>query len=94
MCTSQVEVAKLFGAIQIVLWGKPQLTQELTGFSEYVNRFSQSWKKNGELTIAKHEKQLWSHKLKGDCYTCWGLTLEMVKRIVALSVPGLTVQKN
>ena len=83
MCTSQVKVAKLFGYNLAV--GKaiadPRVDMVLRVCQQVVTKFSQSGKKNRELTIAQHEKQLPSHKLKGDCRTPWGSTLEM-KRIL------------
>ena len=44
--------------------------------------FSQSWKKNNELTKVQQQQQLPLHKLKADVSTRWGSTAVMVKRIL------------
>ena len=44
--------------------------------------FSQSWKRNNELTKVQQQQQLPLHKLKADVSTRWGSTAVMVKRIL------------
>ena len=59
-----------------------RITKVLRVCRQIVAKFSQSWKKKRDLATAQHEKQLPSHKLKADCPTRWGSTLEMLKRII------------
>ena len=49
---------------------------------EVVAAFSQSWKRNNELTKVQQQQQLPLHKLKVDVSTRWGSTAVMVKRIL------------
>ena len=48
---------------------------------QIVAKFSQSWKKSRDLAAAQRQKGLPCHKLKGDCQTRWGSSLQMIKRI-------------
>ena len=59
-----------------------RITKVLRVCRQIVAKFSQSWKKKRDLATAQHEKQLPSHKLKADCTTRWGSTLEMLKCII------------
>ena len=48
---------------------------------QVVAEFSQSWKKSQDLATAQCHKGLPCHKLKADCQTRWGSSLQMLKRI-------------
>jgi len=48
---------------------------------QIVAKFSQSWKKSRDLTEAQYQQKLLNHKMKGDCQTRWGSSLQMIKRI-------------
>ena len=45
---------------------------------QIVAKFSQSWKKSRDLATAQRQKGLPCHKLKGDCQTRWGSSLQMI----------------
>lgn len=59
-----------------------RITRVVKVCHQIVAKFSQSWKKKRDLATTQHEKELPVHKLKADCPTRWGSTLDMLKRII------------
>ena len=62
--------------------GKMHVDTVLRKCRRIVAAFSQSWKRNNELTKVQQQQQLPLHKLKADVSTRWGSTAVMVKRIL------------
>ena len=58
-----------------------RVTRVLRICHQIVAKFSQSWKKSRDLVTAQCQNGLPCHKLKADCQTRWGSSLQMVKRI-------------
>ena len=62
--------------------GRMHVETVLRKCRKIVAAFSQSWKRNNELTKVQQQQQLPLHKLKADVSTRWGSTAVMVKRIL------------
>ena len=62
--------------------GRMRVDTVLRKCRKIVAAFSQSWKRNNELTKVQQQQQLPLHKLNADVSTRWGSTAVMVKRIL------------